>query len=172
MSARYAPLPTAHQDLELSNEMEAAFDDDEDEDDAPSETRPLNPAPSSPLRPPHSRAPSTPAVYDFENYDYAAVVPPGSPPRPSSRALPNDFGNSNGLVPESNETGGHFGPSRSWFRRAASAVLPRSYVNRWGLDYQQASGVVGGGTANDGVFANVTAKPSAPVQVREGASML
>ncbi|KAI0322521.1 hypothetical protein OF83DRAFT_1049294 [Amylostereum chailletii] len=173
MSARYAPLPTAQSDHSLNNEMEAAFDDDDDEDDHTSESHPLNPSsPRSflPARSPHARAPSSPAVYDFENYDYASVVPPGSPPRPSSSAVPNDYGNSNGLVPELDDSA-TLGPRRGWFRRTAAAVLPSSYVTRWGLDYERPPGAVGGGTNNDGVFANVTAKPSAPVQIRDGDSI-
>ncbi|KAA1466358.1 hypothetical protein DENSPDRAFT_767134 [Dentipellis sp. KUC8613] len=161
MSARYAPLPNPHTDPLSTTEMDAAFDDDdEDEDVAIAESRPLTSAP---------RSPPAPGTYDFENVDYANFPPPGSPPRPSSSALPNDFGNSNGLLPSVDEIphDAH-GPRRSWFRRTAAAVLPHSYVERWGLDYERPAGIVGGGTGNDGVFANVTAKPSRPLQIRQG----
>ncbi|KAI0036811.1 hypothetical protein K488DRAFT_40445 [Vararia minispora EC-137] len=174
-SARYAPLPIARSDAAVNREMEAAFDDDEDEDDFqnPPETRPLNtnrpPTRSHPPQPTSTRNPSTPVTYDFENFDYANMPPPGSPPRPSSSALPNGYGNSNGYVPDLNELDlSHTGPRRGWFRRVAASVLPASTVRRWGLDYEQPSGAVGGGTSNDGVFANVTAKPGRNIEIRDG----
>ncbi|KZV71360.1 hypothetical protein PENSPDRAFT_630232, partial [Peniophora sp. CONT] len=163
-SARYAPLPNAHTDADMNREMEAAFDDEEEYEDA-EETQPLNPSPPSPR---HARAPSGPGTYDFEAVDYASVPPPGTPP-PHNRAFNNNWGNSNGVVPDTDELdAAQLGPSRSWLRRAAASVLPSSTVRRWGLDYEPPSGVVGGGTGNDGVFANVTAKPGRTVEVREG----
>ncbi|KAI0045316.1 hypothetical protein FA95DRAFT_1495554 [Auriscalpium vulgare] len=178
MPARYAPLPTAAGDPLLNTEMEAAFDDPDDSDDdddqpiARAETRPLQPHSSSPLfqstPAAHPATPRGPAVYDFENFDYASLPPPGSPPPPTSIAIPNSFGNSNGLIPASADVEVVEGPRMGWARRAARAVLPSSYVRSWGLDYEPPVGVVGGGTGNDGVFANVTAKPSRPLQIREG----
>ncbi|KAI0068770.1 hypothetical protein BV25DRAFT_1791869 [Artomyces pyxidatus] len=164
MSARYAPIPNPQYDPLLRNEMEAAFDDPDDEDDEPiarSETRPLNPATPSP---------NTPATgaYDFENFDYANFPPPGSPPEPTASAVPNSIGNSNGLIPSTSDIEPVQGPRTTWLRRAAVRVLPRSYVRQWGLDYERPTGYVGGGTGNDGVFANVTAKPSRPLEIREG----
>ena len=191
MSARYAPLPSSHTDPLSNAEMDAAFDDDDDDDDdddesaAHAETRPLRPlARSRSHSPPparhhslaHAHTPSTPAAYDFENFDYASYPPPGSPPPPTSSALPNDYGNSNGLVPSTSaahtaDLAAAYAPRRSWLLRTAASVLPAPYVRRWGLDYEQPAGrVVGGGVHNDGVFANVTAKPSRPMQIREGAS--
>ncbi|THH12543.1 hypothetical protein EW146_g7596 [Bondarzewia mesenterica] len=165
MSVRYAPLPNSQTRPHNNAEMEAAFDDSDDDDEpiAQTETRPLNPSS-------HSHSPSTPAAYDFENFDYASYPPPGSPPIPSSSALPNDYGNSNGLMPSSSQIDqSAYGPRRSWIRRTAASVLPASYVRRWGLDYEQPAGrFVGGGINNDGVFANVTAKPSRPIEIREG----
>ena len=197
MSARYAPLPSSHTDPLSNAEMDAAFDDDDDDDDdddheptAHAETRPLHPLSRSRSRstspPParhqplaHAHTPSTPAAYDFENFDYASYPPPGSPPPPSSSALPNDYGNSNGLVPSTSsahpaDLAAAYAPRRSWLLRTAANVLPAPYVRRWGLDYEQpaAGRVVGGGVNNDGVFANVTAKPSRPMQIREGACSL
>lgn len=170
MSTRYAPLPNPRTDPLLNNEMEAAFeqDDEDDEDDEHAESRPLNPSASYAPHSPISRTP-TPGTYDFENVDYASLPPPGSPPRPSSLALPNSIGNSNGLIPSPSEVR-HVdnAPRSSWFRRTARTVLPSSVTQRFHLDHDAIPTVVGGGTNNDGVFANVTAKPSRPVQVRDG----
>jgi len=49
-------------------------------------------------------------------------------------------------------------PRSSFFRRAVGAILPTHYARLPGSD-PAASGVRGGGIENDGVFANVTAKP-------------
>lgn len=162
-SSRYAPLPNPQTDPLLNDEMEAAFEDDDD-DDEHAESHPLNPAPFA------SSVPHTPThgVYDFENFDYASLPPPGSPPRPSSLALPNDIGNSNGSIPSPTDVRHVDEPRSGWFRRTARSVLPSSLHHRLHLDYEPTPGVVGGGTHNDGVFANVTAKPSRPVQLREG----
>lgn len=165
MSSRYAPLPNTQTDPLLEDEMEAAFDDDDDDDtlDDHPESRLLNPPSFA------SSVPQTPTgVYDFENFDYASLPPPGSPPRPSSSALPNDIGNSNGLIPSPSDVRHVDAPRSSWVRRTARSILPSSLHNRFHLDYEPTPGVIGGGTHNDGVFANVTAKPSRPVQLREG----
>ncbi|KAF9569331.1 hypothetical protein CPC08DRAFT_653274 [Agrocybe pediades] len=170
MSHRYAPLPNPTEDRQAAqrnreDEMQAAFDysDDEDEHNT-SESHPLNPTPTSPsiVQPP----PHTPGTYNFESVDYD-YPPPGSPPPPSSTALPNEYGNSNGLIPNFNASQSH-GPRRMWFQRAAASVVPNSVLQRIGLAPQRPSGPVGGGTNNDGVFANVTAKPSPPVRVQDG----
>jgi hypothetical protein len=161
MSARYAPLPNTQTDPLLNDEMEAAF---EDEDDDQVESRPLNPAAYTPPRTP------TPGRYDFENFDYANFPPPGSPACPSSSSLPSDIGNSNGFVPSPSDVRHASAPRPSWFRRSARAILPNTLISRFHLDYEPAQGVVGGGTDNDGVFANVTAKPSRPVLLRTGSS--
>ena len=162
MSARYAPLPNTQTDPLLNDEMEAAFED-EDEDDQV-ESRPLNPASYSPPRTP------APGQYDFENFDYANFPPPGSPTCPSSSSLPSDIGNSNGFIPSPSDVQHARAPRPSWFRRSARAILPNALISRFHLDYEPANGVLGGGTNNDGVFANVTAKPSRPVVLRNGSS--
>ncbi|KAJ7180231.1 hypothetical protein C8R43DRAFT_972277 [Mycena crocata] len=166
MSGRYAPIPNPRTDREARHEMDAAFDDSDDEgDDYNSESRPLNPAPTSPQTP--SYRPSTthvPGTYDFENVDYD-YPPPGSPPGPSATALPNEHGNSNGLVP-SFSLDSTPGPRLGWFNRTAAAVLPSHYVQRFGLGPR--TQVIGNN--NDGVFANVTAKPTPAVQVQDGDS--
>lgn len=173
MSNRYVPLPNSRSDHDAqAHEMQAAFDysdDDEDDDSGhnATESHPLNPTPTSPA---FVRIPSVqqhiPGTYDFENLDYD-YPPPGSPPRPSAVALPNEHGNSNGLVP-SFDSDSSPGPSRGWFNRAAAVVLPSHYVHRFGLLPQLPAGAIGGGTNNDGVFANVTAKPTRPVRIQEG----
>jgi hypothetical protein len=172
MSTRYAPLPNPHTDPLLNDEMEAAFEEDDEGDmnDHHAESRPLNPSSySSPS--PLSRT-STPGIYDFENFDYASLPPPGSPPRPSSTALPNNIGNSNGLIPSPSDVRHIDEPRSSWFRSTARTILPSSLAQRFHLYHEPIPTVVGGGTGNDGVFANVTAKPSRPVRLRDGLYLL
>lgn len=156
MSLRYSP----HSAPGAERELNAAFaSDDDDNDIHESESTPLN---QSYTHPPHlSRArtedqsSTTPRAYDFEReYDFP---PPGSPPVPTSRALPNDYGNSNGLLPTSPIRLPRLGASPSFFRRAAGALLPSHYVRV--PTEAQSSRTVGSGLENDGVFANVMAKP-------------
>ncbi|KAI0335516.1 hypothetical protein GY45DRAFT_1316861 [Cubamyces sp. BRFM 1775] len=190
MSARYAPLPNPHTDPDAINEMEAAFDDSDDDDDHHTPVTSRNGYQSLPNAEParHSydddqhrtastHAPAPSGTYDFENVDFDYIrPPPGSPPGPSTRALPNEFGNSNGYVPSFSQvrTDASPAPSQrrgpSWFRKTAQAVLPSHYVQRLGLAEQpeRPHGPIGGGTANDGVFANVTAKPSRGVRIQDG----
>ncbi|KAF8639718.1 hypothetical protein AX17_000980 [Amanita inopinata Kibby_2008] len=172
MSNRYAPLPNPQSDPhshDIDGEMQAAFDysEDEEEDQANSESRPLNPTSTSPS---YSRLPQTttqpPGTYDFENVDYD-YPPPGSPPRPSTVALPNEHGNTNGLIPTFDGTNRPF-PRQRWIQRTAFRLLPQTLVERLRLRPSRPSGPIGGGTHNDGVFANVTAKPSALVHIQEG----
>lgn len=189
MSARYAPLPNPRTDPDADNELEAAFEDSDDEEEQ------LNPPRSArngayqslsnhedtandlysqqqqDRRPHHQRTPTLPGTYDFENVDYDyARPPPGSPPGPSDRALPNQWGNSNGEVPILDSVATD-ASRRGWLRRTAEAVLPGHYVQRLGLAPQAPAGPVGGGIHNDGVFANVTAKPTRPVRIEEGTSI-
>jgi len=105
-------------------------------------------------------------TYNFENVDYD-YPPPGSPPRPSQVALPNDYGNSNGLIPTFDLDQAQ-APRQMWFKRIANAVLPSHFTQRLGFAPQRTVGPIGGGTNNDGVFANVSAKPAAPVRVQDG----
>ncbi|TFK43410.1 hypothetical protein BDQ12DRAFT_674930 [Crucibulum laeve] len=168
-SGRYAPLPNLRtaRNTQVNGEMEAAFDYSEDEDDEynTSESRPLNPAPRSPTTSLTTQQPHQAGTYDFENVDYD-YPPPGSPPPPSSVALPNDHGNSNGQIPSFNAQSVP-GRQRMWFQRV-SGFLPQAIANRIGLGHYRPVGPVGGGTNNDGVFANVTAKPAVPVRVQDG----
>jgi len=58
-----------------------------------------------------------------------------------------------------------------WFQRAAATLFPSSFLSSVGLAPSRPSGPIGGGTNNDGVFANVTAKPSVPGRVQDGDNM-
>ncbi|CDO74995.1 hypothetical protein BN946_scf184945.g67 [Trametes cinnabarina] len=185
MPASYAPLAGTRCAPEAAQrELEDAFSDSEDEGQDSSESTPLTcslpPRSDSHAHPPldadaafPSPAPTTATTpqtaasgaYDFErdyDYDYARP-PPGSPPGPSARALPNDIGNSNGLVPTAPVQPPR--PSVPFWRRAVGALLPQHYVRV----PSEAPGtrVLGGGTENDGVFANVSAKPSKPIRVTD-----
>ena len=164
MSTRYAPLLNPRSAPDAERELEDAFDlDDEDEGHAANESTRLTsnitlPQPEEPSAKPETT--SIPGAYDFEReYDFP---PPGSPPRPSSRALPNDFGNSNGLLPTSPVIAPK--PRQSFFRRAVGAILPTHY-QRVPTD-NHFTRPTGGGIENDGVFANVTAKPQAAQVIR------
>jgi hypothetical protein len=174
MVHRYAQLPVSQPHHQLTQhdrevEMQAAFDysDDEDDDHITSETHPLNPVSTAPISVQTVQTPThVPGTYNFDAVDYD-YPPPGSPPLPSAFALPNNHGNSNGLVPEFDPLSSRR-PHRMWFQRAAARLLPSSILSSVGLGPLHPSGPVGGGTNNDGVFANVTAKPSVPHQVQDG----
>ncbi|THH10082.1 hypothetical protein EW145_g1580 [Phellinidium pouzarii] len=192
MPARYIPLPDAPQPDE--DELEAAFEASDDEDDVDvriAESLPLNAArtfdsderdnrdidlaTNHPLSggtptPPnaHNRTQSTaPGQYDFESADYD-FPPPGSPPR-RDLALPNnDWGNSNGILPSAPVARPHprvRAHGRLGFEWAMR-VLPSRVTERLAGREEPRRRVIGGGNA-DGVFANVSAKPTAPRQIRE-----
>jgi hypothetical protein len=154
---RYAPLPNPQTDLDAEREMDDAFDDDDHDNHG--ETTPLTlyqpRSPISAAQPSFRGSSQTaPNAYDFErDYDHP---PPGSPPSFSTHAFPNNYGNSNGHLPSSPVIRS---PPQSIFRRTFGALLPQYYQRIRG-DRPR-----GGGTDNDGVFANVTAKPAPPVSV-------
>lgn len=157
--AAYAPLPSAHETAEAAErQMEDAFDLSDDEDDdhgRPEETRPMIPAASATARGPASpsddHSPSN-NLYNFE-YDYT-MPPPGSPPRPSALAIPgNIFGNTNGYLPVAEEVIRPAPARDGWVRRNLGRLFSQESDTRR---------PIGGGTNNDGVFANVVAKPTAP----------
>jgi hypothetical protein len=160
----YAPLSNPTTDPDDDRELEAAFggaDSDGDDDD---ESTPLRPSISFPVPsvPVETRSTSAiPGAYDFERPDYDRP-PPGSPPAPSTIALPNDYGNSNGVtgtaaaVPPA--------PRPNAFRRALGVLLPQHYAPL-PTEAGPSTRVVGGGQANDGVFGNVVAKPGRSVAV-------
>jgi hypothetical protein len=164
-SRHYTRLSNPRASLHADCELDAAFDDDDH-----GETMPLTlHQPQTPVSTGHpplrlqplplrsfdaSSAPAT-AAYDFErDYDYP---PPGSPP---SLAFPNDYGNSNGFLPTSPVVRSL--PPQSIFRRMFGAVLPQSYQRVPSGEARPR----GGGTDNDGVFANVTAKPTPSISMR------
>ncbi|EIW57424.1 uncharacterized protein TRAVEDRAFT_169191 [Trametes versicolor FP-101664 SS1] len=179
MPTPYAPLAGPRYAPEAAQrELDDAFDsEDEGQDSSESTplTRSLPPRTASHAHPPldeddafPSPAPTpqtAPGGYDFErdyDYDYARP-PPGSPPGPSARALPNDIGNSNGQLPTAPVEPPR--PRMPFWRKAVGALLPEHYVSV----PTEAPGhrVVGGGTENDGVFANVSAKPSMPMRITD-----
>lgn len=162
-SARYAPLPNPRLGgPDADREILEAFELDKDDEDATEETRLTSSYDTSSTH--HaatSHTPTTPGTYDFEReYDYD-YPPPGSPPDLSA-AIPNNYGNTNGVLPDT--------PARpvlsrsSLFRRLAGALLPQHYQM---VPTEPApSHAVGGGIENDGVFANVMAKPGRAVAIR------
>ncbi|KAG6336689.1 hypothetical protein ID866_2396 [Astraeus odoratus] len=183
MSTRYAPVPNPRTEPDTNPELDAAFDDTDDED--VDESRPLSRSPSSPeiyspllsASSSHRASPPTQThsalTYDFDSpipdYDHP---PAGSPPPPTAYALPNSIGNSNGIIPIFTPDNVPQAPT-SWWKRTARAVLPSHYVSRFGLDAHSGSRhAMGGGSGNDGVFKNMTAKPStAGIRVQDGESI-
>jgi hypothetical protein len=179
MPARYAPVPNPTIDPDAEHEMEAAFDDSDSDDE-----HDLRIQESRPLRHPlsRSRSPSPdrgfggssavatsalPGAYDFESGAYD-LPPPGSPP-PATHAFANDWGNSNGVIPgPSSAVDTYRSPRRGWLGRTAAAILPAHYVSRLGIGSARPTGPVGSGNQNDGVFANVTAKPVRGIRVQDG----
>lgn len=158
----YAPLPNPRSRPDADRELNEAFESDGEEFDEQhhNESTPLFRSHSPPMNEQRTAAPTptTPGTYDFErDYDHP---PPGSPPGPSTDAFPNDYGNSNGLpgsIPERPSFG-----RPSIFRRAIGALLPQYYSS---VPTSEPARAMGGGIENDGVFANVMAKPTRPRQV-------
>lgn len=164
MPAHYLPLSNPRSAPDAGREMEDAFDldnDDEHDTHGDHESTPLTHNVTPPTTAPYessSRPESTALAggYDFEReYDFP---PPGSPPPPTSHALPNDWGNSNGFLPTAPIAIPK--PRRSFFQRVAGAILPTHYQPV--PTENHSARPTGGGIENDGVFANVTAKPQAP----------
>ncbi|KIY43291.1 hypothetical protein FISHEDRAFT_53772 [Fistulina hepatica ATCC 64428] len=180
MAGGYTRLPTTagHADGDgddacRNSELEAAFagDDDDNHDNGGNHERST-----------FNTITSTASGYDFDReYDYD-IPPPGSPPRPSVLALPNDHGNSNGVLPissvERRPSLLPASPARpSFFRRAVGALLPSHYVAVPQEPSASTHGLMGGGVENDGVFANVMAKPqvgeaSRPLRAPDGSMYL
>lgn len=158
MPANYAPIPSPHNSLSNNNtELEAAFDESDDEEDTRTTSAEHTSAATQPLLPQSSSAP-----YDFERVDYD-YPPPGSPPRQSSILFSAD-GNSNGLVPTSPvERPTPRSRQLPWYQR----LLPNRY-QQVPTDVESRAARVGGGTENDGVFANLASKPSRPRRIQVG----
>lgn len=136
-----APLLSQQQQRAATSSSSAYHPLSVDEDDLPNsalDTRhPL--ATSAP-------APPVPGAYNFEEFDYPP--PPGSPPITA-------YGNSNGTIPINPSLPSSLQPN--FLRRALGAVLPTHYTR----DPR------GGGIGNDGVFANISAKPGGAVPTRD-----
>ena len=162
MSACYAPLPTQQPSEHSDDELGATFkgSDDEldyDDDNAPaSKSQLLNPSRSGRASPP---IPSRLTLHRELYQGRTILRPPGSP----TRAMANDYGNSNGHIPlfdtDADSAGLGRQGSRSWFNRTAANLLPSHYVHQLGLGGPSTSAVhVGGGDMNDGVSSNISAK--------------
>ncbi|KIL64504.1 hypothetical protein M378DRAFT_106192 [Amanita muscaria Koide BX008] len=173
MSARYAPIPNPSDNADPDRELNDAFgsEDGNDNENQPTSAVPLVHS-SSPSQS-NNREDNDLPTYDFErDYDHP---PPGSPPSPSRFALPNEIGNSNGRLPTSPVVRVNQRPSNrpSFFRRTVGALLPQYYTQVPTSDDAPLR-PIGGGIDNDGVFANVTAKPQRGRMVRteDGQSIL
>ena len=170
MSVRYAPVPNPRTDPDANPELDAAFDDSDYDDDL-DESHHLNPH-RSPSPPSIDHSTNTTLTYDFDtpvaDWDQP---PPGSPPPVTSLALPNSIGNSNGVIPTSTHDMSPRAPTRWWGR--ASAFLPARYVSQFSpFKSSGRARTMGGGAGNDGVFSNVSAKPTASgTRVQEGLSL-
>lgn len=159
--AGYAPLPNPRSQPDADRELNEAFESDGEEYDEQhhTESAPFLRSQSSPTDERSATFATTPGTYDFErDYDHP---PPGSPPGPSTFAFPNDYGNSNGLTGSTPAPPTFSRPS--FFRRAMGALLPQ-YYSRVPTEPSNTR-TMGGGTDNDGVFANVMAKPSRPAHI-------
>ncbi|KAL1730030.1 hypothetical protein EV714DRAFT_250925 [Schizophyllum commune] len=171
MAGRYAPIPTS---TDAERELDDAFGPDDDGDHH--ETAPLTGRRQSADHyddrqyddRQHGGEQATSALaggYDFDReYEYDRP-PPGSPPAPSARALPNDYGNTNGEIPTAPAQPTPPRPRIGILRRAMGAILPTHYAPLPQTEVVPAH-AVGGGLQNDGVFANVTAKPDRGQLVR------
>lgn len=174
MSGRYVPLPNPLAP-DAEHELDAAFESDDEDDESREENvllntrEPTSESTGDPLtnvqayHVPDSATPqraTLPGGYDFEAdpFDYAAP-PPGSPPGPTPFAIPNQYGNSNGLIPSNPVIPKPLERRTGFFRRAVGALLPSHYQRVPSEDGAYAGPARGSGTNNDGVFANMTAKP-------------
>ncbi|CAG7849363.1 SubName: Full=Related to metal homeostasis protein {ECO:0000313/EMBL:CCA78079.1} [Serendipita indica DSM 11827] len=157
-NAAYAPIPNPQDAVEAAERhMEDAFDLSDDEDDAQQETRPMiaaRAASPEPASPPIANDNNT---YNFEDW---TLPPPGEPPRPSPFAYANNiFNNTNGVV--GTPVARPPDPRGGWLKQRLRGILPAR------LTGQSQSRTMGSGLGNDGVFANVTAKPIAPSTANE-----
>ena len=174
MNRRYTSLPNSLAP-DADNELNAAFESDDEDEDQREESTLLNPRNTSsesvgdPLTKVQANnidcsdgvvpRSTIPGAYNFEAhaFDYS-VPPPGSPPGPTTFALPNQHGNSNGLLPSKPVIPRQSGTG--FFKRTMGALLPSHYQRVPVEEGTSAGPARGGGAHNDGVFANMTAKPS------------
>ncbi|EKD02284.1 metal ion transport-related protein [Trichosporon asahii var. asahii CBS 8904] len=133
-------------------EMDRAFDDDDDEEHDSHEGARLLGGPAQPSQPTSSANSRMPGDYDFDR-DYF-LPPPGSPPPFEDYSATNPApGNSNGIVPSSSDVRRPKPP-----RHFLGGILPLSFLPRQrGQDEHAPGPGVGGGQS--GVFANLSARP-------------
>lgn len=160
----YATLPLHRASLSVNAELEMdrAFESD-DEEDQHGEATPLNQINSSNEAAStriSTTSPAPPGVYDFER-DYEYTVPAASSPSALPAAGPAVSATSTQNF--ATRIGNSF-TTPSFIRRALGSILPTYYARVPTTEDAQTSRshVRGGGMENDGVFANVMAKPSAP----------
>lgn len=165
----YSNLPTHRASLSIHaiEEMDRAFESD-DEDQHGEET-PLNHTASNDISTNVSittTPPTPPGAYDFER-DYEYSIPAtGGPPSSST------VGTAGSVSTQSRSLSSRFvGSFRAPFfiRRAIGSILPTHYARIPTVESSASSRphVRGSGMENDGVFANVMAKPSAPRTVQD-----
>ncbi|KAG8820230.1 hypothetical protein FRC19_009035 [Serendipita sp. 401] len=147
---QYAALPVYDHE---EDQLEQAFAGSDNEDDG-NNARDIRPLLTPSVYGPRtgSRTPRTvnrvteDGHYNFE-YEYGP--PPGSPPR--DLAVPNHWGNTNGVL-ISQPINYDFNSQGNWFSRTWRSLLDRNHRETPGKR-------VGGGTDNDGVFANLSSRP-------------
>ena len=157
---QYAPVPSSQGDAEdADRQIEDAFDiSDEDHDEGQNHdnTPLLARHADAEARTPHtSRTPITRPTTSAGlcNFDYD-FPPSGSPP--ADLAIPNSWGNTNGVI-VSNPVNYNHNAQGSWVTR----VWRRVVGGRQGVDPDV--GRIGGGTNNDGVFSNLSSRPTARI---------
>lgn len=157
--ASYTPLPISREPSfdSAEDEMERAFTPDDDDNEL-THLAPIEGMAERTMAPTYTNQ-GAPA-YDFErDYD---IPPPGSPPATYSSSHPA-VGNSNGIIPSPSSTVRLDSAGRSsrlpFFRRAIGAILPQ-YYTRLPTSDAESRRIHGSGVENDGVFANVQAKPA------------
>jgi len=156
MPRRYVQIPTQQPD----DELEAVFDASDDEHDDAVVQRPLLPpnhrspresgADERVDQPQQaSRTPRQLTVDGLYNFEYDYPPPPGSPPQ--ERAEPsNTWGNSNGVIPDFSNPLTLPRRTTGWLSKTWGVLTGRK---------RPEPRVVGGGTQNDGVFGNISARP-------------
>lgn len=154
---QYAPIPSSQADAEdADRQIEEAFDiseEDNDHDNTPLLARHAEVEGRTPItsRTPNTRPTTSSGLYNFE-YDYPP--PAGSPP--ADLAVANTWGNTNGIIVTNpvNYNQNHRG---NWISRTWTRVTG----GRQGVDPDL--GRIGGGTNNDGVFSNLSSRPTSRV---------
>jgi len=159
---QYAPVPASQGDAEdADRQIEEAFDigDDEDHDDENHDHTPLlarhdaaeGRTPHASRTPITNRPTTSGGLYNFE-YDFP---PPGSPP--AELAIANTWGNTNGVI-VSNPINYDHNSRGNWVTRAW-----RTLTGSGRQVVVPETGRVGGGTNNDGVFSNLSSRPTARI---------